>query len=244
MSNLYCTYFTTYLGDQSLPPFYIGSTSVKQIENGYKGSVCSKKFRKLWEIETKYFPELFDVRIISRHATREEAFAAELQLQKDLNVVESQLYVNRAYATKRGCFGQTGENAWNYGKTKETDESVARQSKKLTGRNKLPPEIVEQVIAQRDAGKLYQEIHEWISSQGITNIVWTSLHKIYKREHHKYSNKPMVIGGKGRTKEQYSFLADLSNRMIGKTKETDERVAKAAQTLKTTLKRKNETIDN
>jgi hypothetical protein len=227
-----------------MPPFYIGSTSVDKIKNGYLGSVCSKKYKKIWEIETKYFKELFDIKIMSYHRTRGEALHDENKIQRKLEVASSEMYINQAYATKNGCFGQTGKNAWNFGKTKYNDESIASQSKKLSGRNKLSPEIVEQIVIQRDQGKVYKEIHQWIIDQGLNDIAWTSLHKIYKREHHKYSTQPMVIGSKGRTKEEFTYLATLSSRMTGKTKYTDDRVKKATETLISTLRRKNETIDN
>lgn len=46
----YCVYVTTYLG-KKLPPFYIGSTSVDNLKNGYKGSVMSKKYKNIWKGE-------------------------------------------------------------------------------------------------------------------------------------------------------------------------------------------------
>ena len=49
---MFCVYFTFYLGDK-LPPYYIGSSSVKKVLNGYHGTVTSIKWKKDWEDELK-----------------------------------------------------------------------------------------------------------------------------------------------------------------------------------------------
>lgn len=67
----YCTYLTLYSGNK-LPPFYIGSTHVKNINKGYKGSVGSKNFGDIWKTELKENPELFKTKIISYHITKPE----------------------------------------------------------------------------------------------------------------------------------------------------------------------------
>jgi hypothetical protein len=38
----YVVYLTTYSGNK-MPPYYVGSTGAKNIENGYVGSVVSKR---------------------------------------------------------------------------------------------------------------------------------------------------------------------------------------------------------
>lgn len=53
-------------------------------------------------------------------------------------------------ASKNGCFGQVKEKAWNYGKTKETHPSIAKQSNKKTGRNKLSEDLIEELISLRN----------------------------------------------------------------------------------------------
>lgn len=94
----YCVYLTIYKGNK-LPPFYIGSSSIKRIsKHHYKGSVDSKEYRDIWQQEKLQNPHLFDVKIISRHATRIEAFEMENKLHKKLKVVESTMYVNMTYA--------------------------------------------------------------------------------------------------------------------------------------------------
>jgi hypothetical protein len=49
---MYAVYLTMYKG-KLLPKWYIGSSTIDKIENGYNGSVCSKKFKTLYEKEQK-----------------------------------------------------------------------------------------------------------------------------------------------------------------------------------------------
>jgi hypothetical protein len=113
MSNetIYCTYLTSYSGNK-LPQFYIGSTSVKNIKEGYHGSVKSKKYQKIWTSELKEKPYLFKTSIISYHTSREEAIVKEKFFQKSLNVVKSDMYINMSLAQPKGFFGMSvaGEN--------------------------------------------------------------------------------------------------------------------------------------
>lgn len=102
---MYCVYLTTYLGD-ALPPFYIGSSSIEKIENGYKGSVLSKRWKNIWNDEIKNNPQLFRVEIIKTFHTRQEATNYEHDYQKKHDVVNSEKYANMAYATKNGFFGR------------------------------------------------------------------------------------------------------------------------------------------
>jgi hypothetical protein len=101
----YCVYLTIYSGNK-LPPFYIGSSSVKKISLGYNGSVCSTKYKDIWNLERKLNPSLFKTTIISTHNTRQEAYCKEEKLQKHLDVVKSPLYVNCSFAIER--FDNTG----------------------------------------------------------------------------------------------------------------------------------------
>ena len=97
--SIYCTYITFYRGNK-LPPFYIGSTSVAKIANGYHGSVKSERYRIIWETELRENASLFETKIISLHSDRNEAFKKEEKLQRHLSVIKNSLYVNRAYANK------------------------------------------------------------------------------------------------------------------------------------------------
>jgi hypothetical protein len=102
---MYCTYLTVYSGNK-LPPFYIGSTSIKSILEGYRGSVSSKRYSRIWKQELKDNPILFKTFIISRHDSRQDAVYKEYKLQKILNVVKSDMYMNLSLASKDGCFGR------------------------------------------------------------------------------------------------------------------------------------------
>src|SRR3990167_2875152 len=95
---MFICYLTIYHGDL-LPPFYIGSTSLINIKNGYKGSVVSKKYSKIFKQEIKNNKDLFEVLIISKHKTRKEAMIAELEIQKKLNAVKSEPFFNESYAS-------------------------------------------------------------------------------------------------------------------------------------------------
>ena len=109
----YCVYITHYTGNklpsknnsEITPSNYIGSTSLKQINNGYKGSICSINYKSIWRSELKNNPHLFFVEIISYHDTRPEATYKELQLQRIFNVLTNPLFVNMGYAAPNGFFG-------------------------------------------------------------------------------------------------------------------------------------------
>ena len=124
----YCVYHTTYSG-KLLPANYIGSTSVDNVLNNYYGSVASKRYKAIWLSELKLHPELFSTSIVSYHDTRSNATWKELQIQKIFNVVKSDLFVNRAYASING-FGDT---------TYTPEEKAATKQKKAdTYANKTP----------------------------------------------------------------------------------------------------------
>lgn len=102
----FCTYITIYSGNL-LPPFYIGSTSISKIQEGYRGSVSSKKYRYIWNDELKHHPELFITKIISIHNNRKEALDKEIFLHNQLRVHKNDLYINQCTAS--GKFGLTGK---------------------------------------------------------------------------------------------------------------------------------------
>lgn len=149
--NIYVTYLTIYSGNK-LPQFYIGSSLIDKINSGYHGSVKSKKYKDIWKNELKQNPHLFKTKIISTHETRELATAKELKLQKLLNVANSPMYINMAYAAPNGFFGistkgipksektkskmRGNTNAKGPRKNKRSSEHNAKISKALTGRER------------------------------------------------------------------------------------------------------------
>jgi hypothetical protein len=115
-----------------MPPNYIGSSSVDRVLNeNYYGSVRSKRYMTIWLSELKLHPELFSAVIVSYHDTRSNATYKELQIQRIFNVAKSDLFINRAYAAKNGCFGM-----------EVTSEEKVESNKKTSNtlNNKTPEE--------------------------------------------------------------------------------------------------------
>jgi hypothetical protein len=130
---MFCVYLTSYRGNK-LPSFYIGSSSVDRVNNGYHGSVVSKKYKDIWQQELKNSPELFNTIIICTHSTRKEAHEKENKLQKALNVVKSTMYINMSFAQPNGYAGRdtSKENNPYYGK-KHSPEVIVKMKKAKEG---------------------------------------------------------------------------------------------------------------
>ena len=126
---MYCVYLTIYSGNK-LPPFYIGSTSIKKINSGYRGSVTSKKYAYTFMKELKHNPHLFKTKIISLCETRKDSLIRENQIQHMLNVVQSPLYINQAFASANGFFGydNSGYLGGFFGK-KHSEETLTKMRK-------------------------------------------------------------------------------------------------------------------
>jgi hypothetical protein len=108
----FCVYFTTYSG-QLMPPFYIGSSSISKIKNGYCGTVSSKEYKNIWKQELKQNPHLFHTEIVSLHETRQEATDAEELYQREEDVIRNEFYINRAFANKHyGNKGMPRSEEW------------------------------------------------------------------------------------------------------------------------------------
>ena len=136
----YCVYHTTYSGTL-LPPNYIGSSSVDKVLNqNYHGSVSSKRYKSAWLSELKLHPELFSTIIISYHDTRSSATHKEYQVQKLLNAVRSDLFINRAYASVNG-FGDTvftdAEKEATAKKQIETKANKSPEEKEATAKKQI-----------------------------------------------------------------------------------------------------------
>ncbi|UYD60185.1 hypothetical protein OPFAMLBM_00164 [Aeromonas phage avDM12-TAAL] len=128
----FCVYLTIYSGDK-LPPYYIGSSSVDKINNGYRGSVQSKKYGQIWKQELATNPDLFDVVIIEECDTRLLALERELYWQKRCDVVRSSDFVNMSYAQKHGFFGMSTAGR------KHTEESLELMRKNSAWKGKSRP---------------------------------------------------------------------------------------------------------
>jgi hypothetical protein len=141
-----------------LPPFYLGSTSIKRIERGYRGSVASKEYQNRWVEALKTEPEKFTTKIVASCQTRGEAFKIECRLQERLGVVKSPLYVNKSLARKNGFFGGEQRGSANHMFGKETPEHVKRKiSTALTGKKKSSETVALMRIARNNRAPLSQE---------------------------------------------------------------------------------------
>lgn len=100
----YCTYLTIYKGNK-LPPFYIGSSLVSKVKNGYNGSVSSEKYKMIWRKEQRNSKHLFKTKIITYHQTRQDAITRENIFHIKLNVVKNKLYINMSNAIPNNKFG-------------------------------------------------------------------------------------------------------------------------------------------
>lgn len=124
----FCTYLTVYKGNK-LPPFYIGYTKTENIHNGYRGSVCSKIYKKIWYSELKNNPHLFVTHIISFHATKKEANEREMYFQTKLKVLQKpEMYINRSIGRHAN---KNGKNNPMFGK-KHAIESIEKQKKTIS----------------------------------------------------------------------------------------------------------------
>ena len=103
----FCVYLTTYSG-KLLPRFYVGSTFTENVKKyDYHGSPASEEWFDIWNKELKENPHLFRTKILSYHTTRKNAFTEEEKYQRRNNVVESELYANKAIANRKfNMFGK------------------------------------------------------------------------------------------------------------------------------------------
>lgn len=92
-NTIYCTYLTVYMGNK-LPPFYVGYTSKTKINNGYNGTVSSKRYKEIWCFERKNNPHLFKTRVIKEFTSRKEAQTHEHYLLKNISAHKNPLYIN------------------------------------------------------------------------------------------------------------------------------------------------------
>jgi hypothetical protein len=121
--HLYCVYLTIYRGNK-LPPFYIGSTSIQNIEqDGYHGSVRSKSYRDIWKSELQINSHLFITKIIATRFTRKEAVDLEKNLQLKMDAANSPMYINKAIASHQFMLH-----------VKHSDETKKKISQSLKGR--------------------------------------------------------------------------------------------------------------
>ena len=107
----FCTYLTIYAGEK-LPPFYIGSTYTQRIiKKKYHGTVRSREYENIWKQELRDNPNLFFTIILTCFDTRNEAFNHERYLHEQLDVVKSNLFINKSLARENFISGSISEEA-------------------------------------------------------------------------------------------------------------------------------------
>lgn len=121
----FCTYITIYSGNK-LPPFYIGSTSITNITNGYRGSVNSKRYKHIWKHEIKTRPYLFKTFIIKKFITRIEALNHENYLLVKFKAIKNPLYINLGMYHNHHLhvYDHRGKNNPNFGKTASAETKL------------------------------------------------------------------------------------------------------------------------
>lgn len=121
--SIYVVYKTIYCGNR-LPPYYIGSSSLEKIENGYLGSVSSNEYKNIWEDEIKINPHLFSITILEEYNNRKSALLGELEYQIKYDVVKSPMYCNKSFAIPNGFFGMdvSGEKNPMYGSVRKGEK--------------------------------------------------------------------------------------------------------------------------
>lgn len=125
----FCVYLTIYQGNK-LPPFYIGSSSVAKVNEGYRGSVDSEEYRDTWKSELANNPHLFRTVIVLYTSTRESAYDREGYFHDRLDVVRSPLYINRSSASFR--FDNTGKRMPEEQKKKISKTSRGHKKSEVT----------------------------------------------------------------------------------------------------------------
>jgi hypothetical protein len=164
----YCTYLTTYKGTK-MPMFYIGRSTVKNVQNGYHGSVSSKLYKQIWLEELEQNPHLFETKILTVHATKKEAAEQEEYFHKKHQVHKNPLYINQAtgagtfHADIRGkknpWYGKsrTGELNPMYGKTHK-ESTRKKMSANGKGKHSQPKtDEFKQTMREHYVGKTYEE---------------------------------------------------------------------------------------
>ena len=200
----FCVYLTTYRGNK-LPIFYIGSTSVSNIQLGYHGSVTSQEFKHCWNKELKENPQLFITRIISYHRTRQEAYDEEENFQRKLDVVKNPLYANASIANRH--FSRHG--------LKLTAETKSKISKSLTGSSLA--DSTKQKISKSCKGKTKSEITKAKISQSKLGFKHSKESKI------KMSNSKAGVTPKAETIEK----ARITNTGKKRSNESCNRISEA-----------------
>jgi hypothetical protein len=164
----YCTYLTTYRGTK-MPIFYIGRSTVERVNNGYHGSVSSKLYKDIWTKELEQNPHLFETKILTTHATKQEAAEQEEYFHKKHQVHKNPMYINQATGAGTFHVDISGKKNPFYGKNrsgelnpmfnrKHKDSSKAKMSLSGKGKHSQPKtDEFKQTMRDYYTGKTYEE---------------------------------------------------------------------------------------
>jgi hypothetical protein len=152
-----------------MPMFYIGRSTVKNIQNGYHGSVSSKLYKQIWLDELEQNPHLFKTKIITVHATKQESAEQEEYFHKKQQVHKNPLYINQATGAgtfhtdicgkKNPWYGKSRSGELNpmYGKTHK-DSTKKKMSTSGKGKHSHPKtNEFKQTMRDHYSGKSYEE---------------------------------------------------------------------------------------
>lgn len=165
--KMYCTYVTTYLGNK-MPMFYIGYSTIKRIKNGYRGSVCSIKYKDIWNTELKENPHLFNTKILKTFNSRSAAKSHEYKLQLKLNVHKNPLYLNLNINGEKFFIKYKGKNNPMFGKN-HSEKTKIKISEALRGKlikeknpmfGKTHSKKVKQLLSEHSKQKWTQELKQ------------------------------------------------------------------------------------
>jgi hypothetical protein len=216
---MYCVYLTIYFGDK-LPRRYIGSCRTVNIDQGYNGSVSSKKYKDTYDSERLANPYLFKTRILSSgYETDYDARIEELRLQKKYNVVKSKDYMNESYAIPNGFFGRdvSGKSNPMYGKS--------RKGEKHKGGENISASL-RYLYNHTEKGKLLREQYSKRLS-GKSNPMYGKTHtdEEKKKRSKRYSGKGNPMYGRTHNEEARKKISEarlgIPGHMKGK-KHTEE----------------------
>jgi hypothetical protein len=134
---VYETIYKPWINNTEGKPWrYIGSDLYDR--DDYYGLVSSIEWKSFWKKEVIENPHNFEKRTLVSCLgnSRKDLLELEEQIQKEYNVVNSNIFFNKAYATK-GCFGDT--NNHRHGK-KHSDETKEKMSKSWKTRKPISEE--------------------------------------------------------------------------------------------------------
>ena len=172
----YVVYLTMYSGSL-LPKFYIGSSNISKVNNGYNGTVKSKRYSKIFNSEQKQNKGLFKTRVLSFHKLRKEALEEELRIQQKHKVVENINYINESYAQINGYFGRNVSGKLN----PFFNKLHSSESKQLMRETKLKPIIVdgEETTLSKESAKKFSKtvLSTYVDSDGSETTIAKEINK-------------------------------------------------------------------